>query len=107
MQQAIRTIHIDDALIDYIVALIDKTRQCRELQLAASPRASLALMQTSAAYAFIRGRDYVIPEDVQRMFEPVVSHRLVLTAEAKIEQKQVDEVVTAILRGVKAPLTQK
>lgn len=107
MQQVIRTIHIDEALINYIVALIDKTRQCRELQLAASPRASLALMQTSAAYAFIKGRDYVIPEDVQRMFEPVVSHRLVLTAEAKIEQRQLSTVVEAILRGVKAPLTHK
>lgn len=107
MQQVIRTIHIDEALINYIVALIDKTRQCKELQLAASPRASLALMQTSAAYAFIKGRDYVIPEDIQRMFEPVVSHRLVLTAEAKIEQRQLSAVVEAILRGVKAPLTHK
>ncbi|MBR5782960.1 MAG: MoxR family ATPase [Clostridia bacterium] len=107
MQQAIRTIHIDEELINYIVALIDKTRQCKELQLAASPRASLALMQTSAAYAFIRGRDYVIPEDVQRMFEPVVSHRLVLTAEAKIEQRRLDEVVAAVLKGVKTPATRK
>ena len=107
MQQAIRTIHMDEAIIDYIVALISKTRQCKELQLAASPRASLALMQTSCAYAFIRGRDYVLPEDVQSMFEPVVSHRLVLTAEAKIEQRQLDEVVAAVLRGVKAPVVQK
>lgn len=107
MQQAIRTIHMDEAIVDYIVALVAKTRQCKELQLAASPRASLALMQTSCAYAFIRGRDYVLPEDVQSMFEPVVSHRLVLTAEAKIEQRQLDEVVAAVLRGVKAPVVQK
>ncbi len=104
MQNIIRQIHMDPAIIDYIVALIDKTRQCKELQLAASPRASLALMQTASAYAFLQGRDYVTPEDVKHMFTPVVSHRLVLTAEAKIEQRSLDEVVKLVLAGVSAPV---
>lgn len=107
MQNIVREIHIDDAILEYIVALVDKTRQCKELQLAASPRASLALMQTSAAYAFVKGRDYVVPEDVRYMFESVVSHRLVLTAEAKIEQRSLKEVLGAVLRGVKTPANKK
>lgn len=107
IQKLVREIDIDPAIVEYIVALVDKTRQCKEFQLAASPRASLALMRTSAAYAFIRGRDYVLPEDVLAMFEPVVSHRLVLTAEAKIEQKDMNELVEIIKSSVKAPLLKK
>ena len=107
MQSIIRNIHLDDAVVEYIVALVNKTRQCGELALAASPRASLALMQTSAAYAFLQGRDYVLPEDVQHLFESVVSHRLVLTAEAKIEQKEVKDVVELVLKNVKTPTIKK
>ncbi len=103
MQNMVRLVHMDDAILEYIVALVDKTRQCKELQLAASPRASLALMQTAAAYAFIKGRDYMLPEDVRYVFESVVSHRLVLTAEAKIEQRSLTDVLQLVLRSVKTP----
>ncbi len=107
MQQMIRGIHIDEALIEYIVALVHATRENESLQLAASPRASLALMQTASAYAFINGRDYVLPEDVQAMFAPVTAHRLMLTAEAKIEQKEIDTVLDEIVHSVKVPMNKK
>lgn len=107
MQQCAREVHMDESITEYIVSLIDATRKCEDFQLAASPRASLALMQTACSYAFVQGRDYVLPEDVIKMFVPVVSHRLVLTPEAKIEQKMLEDVLETVKNSVKVPLIKR
>lgn len=106
MQQMITEIRIDDTVLDYIVALVDATRHNDNVLLAASPRASLALMQASCAYAFVQGRDYVTPADVAAMFPAIVEHRLVLTPEARIAQLEVSDVVAQIQKSIAVPMTR-
>ena len=73
------------------------------MSLGASPRASLALMKITKAYAFLRGRDYVTPEDVSAVFKPVTSHRLVLSQEARLAGMSVSDVLDKVLHEVEVP----
>ncbi|MFQ3323300.1 MAG: MoxR-like ATPase [Pseudomonadales bacterium] len=76
LQQQVDTIRISDAVIDYIQRLLLATRQSSEISAGLSPRAALALVACAKSWAFIEGRDYVIPEDVQKIFTAVSGHRL-------------------------------
>jgi MoxR-like ATPase len=76
LQSVVRSIHISDPLLDYAQTLIARTRERADLKLGLSPRAGQGLMRAAQAWAFIAGRDAVLPEDVQAVFPPVVSHRL-------------------------------
>lgn len=97
LQQQARAVHIEDNVKAYIVALAQATRQHTKVYLGVSPRASIALMKAAQAYAFMRGRDFVTPDDVQYLAPFVFNHRLILQPEARYEgvteQKVVDEVV--------------
>jgi MoxR-like ATPase len=73
----VRAVHVDDRLIDYVMSLVESTREHAELALGASPRASLALGRAAQATAYAAGRDFVTPDDVKAMVEPVLAHRLV------------------------------
>jgi MoxR-like ATPase len=77
IQQAISQVHIADALIDYLQAILEFTRQSPRYQMGLSPRAGLAILHCAQAWALIHGRDYVVPEDVQMILPGVVGHRLV------------------------------
>lgn len=77
IQQAISQVHIAEALIDYLQAILEFTRQSPRYQMGLSPRAGLAILHGAQAWALIHGRDYVIPEDVQMILPGVVGHRLV------------------------------
>ena len=77
-QKAARSVRVAPELLDYIGALCEKTRALDDALLGASPRAALALMRVSQSLAAIRGRDYVTPEDIKTMAEPVLAHRLIL-----------------------------
>ena len=77
-QKAVRSVRVAPELLDYIGALCEKTRALDDALLGASPRAALALMRVSQSLAAIRGRDYVTPEDIKTMTEPVLAHRLIL-----------------------------
>ena len=77
-QKAVRSVRVAPELLDYIGALCEKTRALDDALLGASPRAALALMRVSQSLAAIRGRDYVTPEDIKTMAEPVLAHRLIL-----------------------------
>ncbi len=87
----------------YIVKLVAATRNSQYVSLGASPRASLALMKISKAYAFLRGKDYVTPEDVAAVFKPVVSHRIVLGQEARLAGMSVADVLDKVSREVEVP----
>ncbi len=76
---------MDKAIKHYIVKLVNQTRTYSSIQLGASPRGSIALMKASQAYAFIHGRNYVIPDDVKFLAPYVLAHRLILKMEAKFE----------------------
>lgn len=104
LQKAVEEIHVDDAVKQYIVELVCATRENNMIALAASPRASLALMRAACAAALLEGRSYVIPRDVAEMYEAIVSHRLMLSPEAKIERLTASAILENLRDTVKAPI---
>ena len=100
-------IHVDDALYAYIITLVTATRRHPSLALGASPRASVALVHLSQAYAFLHGRDYVIPDDIAALFRPAIAHRLSLRQEAKLSHQTTVEILTEILRSTEVPYKGK
>lgn len=103
IKNAISKIKVDEQICSYIVSLVTATRKHPSFSLGASPRASLALMRVSQAYAFMHNRDYVIPEDVKSIFKNCIAHRLTLTQEAKLARTTVDSVLADILLNTKVP----
>jgi len=108
----VREIYLDDRLRDYMVAVVSATRTPREVGLVdlapliaygASPRATLAFSEASRAVAFLRGRGYVVPEDVKEIAKDVLRHRILLTYEAEAENVTSDSVVDRILERVEVP----
>jgi MoxR-like ATPase len=102
-QEFVEKIHISDQLLDYIAAIVDNTRNNGDLFLGASPRASLAIMQSSKAVAAINGRNFVTPDDVQFVAYPVLNHRIILTPEREMEGMEVLDVVKDIISKVEVP----
>ncbi|BCN32122.1 AAA family ATPase [Anaeromicropila herbilytica] len=106
MQKEVEQVFIHDNVYSYIVNLIKETREHSFIELGASPRASVALTRMSSAYAWLLGRDYVIPEDVAAVFQDVVSHRILLNSKARIKYITKEQIITQILENVKKPNTR-
>lgn len=102
-RQMASAIQADSALIQYIVAIVQETRVHPMLEIGASPRGSIALLQCAKACAAYGGRDYVIPEDIKSMTAPVLRHRIVIRPELEIEGVKPDQVLEDILAKVKVP----
>ena len=100
---AVRKVLVSDQVKDYIISLANATRTSPELRLGASPRATLHLLRASRAWAALDGRDYVIPDDVQRLARPVLAHRLLPTAEAIVERHLPEHVVDRIVAQLPIP----
>ncbi|MDX1619790.1 MAG: MoxR family ATPase [Nitriliruptorales bacterium] len=100
---AIRDVHVAESIERYIVALCRATRAHEETELGASPRASLALLRASRAYAAFQGRDYVVPDDVKALAPHLLPHRLILRPEAQLAGRDPLAVVLDVLDGVPAP----
>jgi MoxR-like ATPase len=104
LQAACRRVHVSDAVEEYLVAIVRATRDHESLDLGASPRASLALYHASQALAAIRGRDYVLPDYVKHLAAPVLSHRLLATAQSRLRGRTAAGVVRTIVESVPAPV---
>ena len=102
-QDIIEKIYIKDQLLDYIAEIIHNTRSHADLFLGASPRASLAIMQTSKAYAAMNGRSFVTPDDIRFVASPVLNHRIILTPEREMEGLQIEDVIEEIIAGIEVP----
>lgn len=102
-RQKVREIHVDEALLKYIAQIVNNTRNNLSLYLGASPRASLAIMNTSKAIAAMRGRDFVTPEDIKMVATPVLRHRVMLTPEREMEGLTAEDVIKQILDGIEVP----
>lgn len=102
-RRRVRDVEADAALIGYIVAIVRETREHPMVEIGASPRGSIALLQSAKACAAYQGRDYIIPEDVKAMTAPVLRHRIVLRPELEIEGVRPDQVLADILAKVKVP----
>ena len=101
---AARDVRLTDDLKDYIVALVAATREARDVQLAASPRASLALMRVSQSMSLFEGRDFVVPETIQDVAIDVIAHRLVVEPEARYAGRTGRQIVEELLQEVPVPV---
>ncbi|MGO1469390.1 MAG: AAA family ATPase, partial [Tissierella sp.] len=104
IQGFIDTIIVHEDIIDYIVNISNTTRSHNDLELGASPRASIDLLKASKSKAFLSGRNYVIPDDVKKMVNPVFSHRLILSPSARIERKDLENILKDILNNISIPV---
>ncbi|WP_432496245.1 AAA family ATPase [Kineococcus gypseus] len=101
--EAVRAVHAAEALKQYVVDLVRRTRAHPDLRLGASPRAALHLLRAGRARAAMEGRDHVLPDDVQALAVPVVAHRLLLTADAQLAGRDGAHVVADVLRTTALP----
>ena len=103
MQRRCREVKTAEAVKQYVVRIAEETRRDRNVSLGASPRASLMLLTASMAWALLHGRDYVLPDDVQRLTVPVLAHRIRLKAQAGYQQRSAEDVVRAIVGSLRVP----
>ena len=100
---AVRTVHVAEALKQYVIRLVAATRSSPDLRLGASPRATLHLLRAGRARAALDGRDFVIPDDMQALALPVLAHRLLPSAEAVVTRQPPEQVLAAIVDRVPLP----
>lgn len=103
IRAAVPQIKVSDEVHQYVLNLIEKTRNHPDLRLGASPRATLALVRASQAMALIEGRSYVSPSNVYQLAHPVIAHRLALSSEARLKGLRVEEVLTQLISEVPVP----
>jgi len=103
LKKQIQEIIIDEKLMHYIASIVGKTRNHSHIYLGASPRASIAVMNASKAFAAINGRDFVIPEDIKKAFNPVLAHRLIISPDREMEGITAKEVIEMISQSVEIP----
>ena len=103
MQEAVSRVFVKDTVINYVVALVGQTRKHPQIQRGGSPRATLAVVSMAKAAAFMNGRDYVLPDDVQTVFAGTVAHRLLLTADAQAQGIREEQLLSALLSQIPAP----
>ncbi|MEA2682112.1 MAG: MoxR-like ATPase [Chloroflexota bacterium] len=102
-QDAISTVHVSREVKEYVVALVGASRQHPDLSLGASPRASLALVRLGQALAAEQGRDYVLPDDVKHLAEPVLAHRLVFKPSAEMRGADRSQVLATLIDSIPVP----
>ena len=107
MQQEVREIYVHDAVNDYMVRLTQATRVHPYVELGGSPRATVALMQMSMAYAYLSGRNYVLPEDVASVFVPVMNHRIQTNRRARLDKVSVETILGQVLSKEKRPTERR
>jgi MoxR-like ATPase len=103
LRQQIKTLIIEEKLLQFIARFIQQTRNHKSIYLGASPRASLAVMNASKAMAAMSGRDFVTPEDILEVFGPVLRHRIILAPDKEMEGVTEDEVIKQIVNGMDIP----
>jgi len=103
MCKEVDKVHVDPAILEYIVTLIGKTRNNPDILLGASPRASISMVSISKAAAYLQGRDYVVPGDISPLFADTLAHRLVLRPGAESENLTAEKVLGKVLKSVQAP----
>lgn len=104
LQREIHGIHVSPAVEEYVVAIARATRHHPEVELGASPRASLGIYRTAQAFAAIHGRNHVLPDDVKVVAPYVLPHRLITTAQARLRERGAREITQEILKSVPAPV---
>mgnify|MGYP000226714929 FL=1 len=105
IQRQVKEVYVDPLIISYIVNIVNETRRHPDLILGASPRGSLSLFKAAQGWAFYKGRNYVIPDDVIKMAIPVLSHRLIIKQEAKLRNVFAEAIIESIIKNkVRVPI---
>ena len=107
LQEAGKNIYVDNSVREYVVSLIDATRNHEDVSLGASPRASLGMFRAVRGIAILRDRDYVIPDDVKELAYAVLAHRLILSPSARMKGLHARQVVSSLLESVPIPGTNR
>ena len=105
MRESLERIEISDDLLDYVIAIVTATRKDPQIQVGASPRGGLALVQLARGQALLHERDYVVPDDIKQVAVPALAHRITLRPELWVRQVSADDVVSRLLAGVPTPRT--
>ena len=103
IQDTIANIFVNNAILQYAASIAMVSRNNPYIKLGISPRGTIAIISMAKAYAFVQGRDYVIPTDIRHVLVPVVGHRIVLNAKARVDKVTIDMVVSDIVNSVKSP----
>lgn len=104
MQKEVENVKVDQDLVSYITKIVHETRKDSNITLGASPRATLALIRASQAHAYISGRDFCIPDDILKLVQPVIAHRIILSPEARLSQTKVEKILKTILSKIPIPV---
>jgi MoxR-like ATPase len=104
MQEEVRSIRVESSVRNYIVNVCRATRSHADIELGASPRATMALYRTCQALAAVRGRDYVLPDDVKQMAPYVLTHRLIISAQTRLRGRRPEELIGEIVDSVPVPV---
>lgn len=102
-QEAIRQVHVDPKIRQYLLQIVNDTREHEDLALGGSPRASIALFRCAQAMAAIRGRGYVQPDDIKRLVGPVMNHRIIVRPESRLRKITADQVMEEIVAEIAVP----
>ncbi|MDJ0707024.1 MAG: MoxR family ATPase [Leptolyngbyaceae cyanobacterium MO_188.B28] len=102
-RQAVKSITVQEKLLDYLLSLVHKSRQHPDLALGPSPRSAVSWLRACKAHAWLANRDYVTPDDVKAVAQPLLRHRLILSPEAQLDGLRVDNVISSLLEQVPAP----
>ncbi|MEQ9167978.1 MAG: MoxR family ATPase [Fulvivirga sp.] len=102
-RQKVSQVHVEKNLLEYIAKIVNNSRSDHSLYLGASPRASVAILKTSKAFAAINGRDFVTPEDIKQMATPVMRHRVILTPEKEMEGVHPDQIIESLINNIEIP----
>ena len=103
LQQAMKKVHISDSIRHYIIAIIESFRHHQDVPHGPGPRASISLLRGARAFAFVQGRDFVIPDDVKHLLIPALSHRLHLSAEAEMENVTPEAIIKSLTNEIPVP----
>ena len=103
MQEEVRNIHVEDTILEYVTALAMASREDEMIRLGVSPRGALAVVRMAKARADLKGRDYVTPEDVQRVFVDVCGHRIILNPRARVAELTAGDILKRVMERVKSP----
>ena len=103
-QQAVRSVHVDPKVRKYILQLVTQTRENEHLLLGGSPRASIALFRASQSLAAMRGREFVLPDDVKAIAAPVMTHRVILKPESRLRRVTAEQIILQLLDQIAVPV---
>ncbi len=103
LREQVRAVKVDDAVIDYIAQIVRKTRESDLIRLGASPRAGISIADSSKAWAFIQGRDYVTPDDVKMVVRPALRHRIILSPHVELEGGTSDQIIQDVVSSTPVP----